>query len=247
MTRFLFPLIVGLLAAGLSFATLAVGESDAEILRNADRSRGGGLPGIVWTVDVAVQDKPGAASSDERTIQIYVKDAAWSAEFMEPKKIRGQRLVKKGTNMWFMSPGLQKPVPISQRQRLTGGAANGDIASTNYVRDYIAKRVQDETIDGVPCYVFELTARDKSVTYDRVRYWVSQRDKLGVRADFLTSSGKLLKTARFEYGNRINYEGRSIPFISRMKIEDALQSGKLTTLSYSRIAVSDVPAAKLAF
>ena len=32
-----------------------------------------------------------------------------------------------------------------------------------------------------------------------------------------------------------------------MKIEDALQSGKSTTLSCSRITISDMPAAKLAF
>ena len=247
MKRFLLLIILGLLSVGVASATQPDSPDDAEILRSADRSRGGGLPGITWTVDVAVFAKPGATASEGRTIQLYVKDGAWSAEFMEPKKIRGQRLIKKGTNMWFMSPGLQKPVPISQRQRLTGGAANGDIASTNYVRDYTAMRVTDETIDGVPCYVFDLFAREKSVTYDRIRYWVSKRELLGIRADFLSSSGKLLKTARFDYDNRINVGGKATPFISQMKIDDALQSNKLTTLSYSRIAVSEVPAAKFVF
>ena len=38
--------------------------------------------------------------------------------------------------IWFIKPGLRKPVSISARQRLVGDAANGDIATTNYARDY---------------------------------------------------------------------------------------------------------------
>jgi len=239
---------IGIVLLSLLLGTVAgvagAAADDSDILRAADRSRGGDLPGIVWSVNIAVYANPGAAADDERRIRLFARDSMWSAEFAEPKKIRGQRLLKKGSNMWFMSPGLQKPVPISQRQRLTGGAANGDIASTNYVRDYNAVRVADQVVDGKPCYVFELSARDKNVTYDRVRYWVSKDDRLGVKAEFLSTSGKLLKTAWFEYGNRIQVDGRQIPFISRMKIEDALEKGKLTVLSYSDIDVGEVPAAK---
>lgn len=226
--------------AGLTYA----GPTDDDILRASDRSRGGDLPGISWTVKIAVFDKPGAAATDERLIRLFAKDGAWSAEFVAPKKIRGQRLLKKGSNMWFMSQGLQKPVPISQRQRLTGGAANGDIASTNYFRDYQAKRAVDEVVDGKLCYVYELTAQDKSVTYDRVRYWVSKQDQLGIKAEFLSKSGKLLKTAWLEYGNWIIVEGEQIPFISSMRIEDALEAGKITRLSYSEITIGRIPDAK---
>ena len=42
---------------------------------------------------------------------------------------------------------------ISARQRLTGLAANGDIASTNYARDYEGTIVGEEVVDGEPTWM----------------------------------------------------------------------------------------------
>ena len=129
------------------------------------------------------------------------------ADFLSPNKIRGQRLLKRGKNMWFSSPNASKAVPISQRQRLSGGASNGDVASTNYARDYEIVSVTDESIDGKATRRFELRSKDSSVTYDQVRYWIDTKAKVGVKAEFLSKTGKLLKTAAFQYGNKIQYEG----------------------------------------
>ena len=102
-------------------------------------------------------------------------------------------------NMWFAKPGLSKAVPISPRQKLLGGAANGDIASTNYAGDYKIVQTSEDTFNNEPCYLLDLSAVDKKATYDRIKYWISKERLVGVKAEFYTVSGKLFKTATFEY------------------------------------------------
>lgn len=55
-------------------------------------------------------------------------------------------------------------------------------------------------------------------------------------------SGKLLKTARFEYDNAIEYEGKRIPFISKMIIRDALIDAE-TSMEFGTVKVRKISAA----
>jgi len=151
----------------------------------------------------------------------------------------GQMMLMRDRNMWFIRPGLRKPVAISPRQRLTGAASNGDIASTNYAEDYNASLLGNDVLDGVPCYVLDLVANNKDVTYDKIKYWVSKADGLGKRAGFYTVSGKLFKEAIFEYDNKIIKDKIKIPFISKMVITESNSDTK-TTLSYSDIVIKDI-------
>ena len=231
------------LICALAFSALAavpaMASTDEDIIRTADRARGGGIGGVEWEVTATTKFADGKEES--RKLVITAKQTDWAAEFISPNKIRGQRLVKRGNNMWFAKPDLRKPVPISQRQRLTGNASNGDIASTNYLRDYEITRLPDETLDGVPTYVFDLKAKDSSVTYDKIKYWISEETGLGIAAEFFSNAGRLLKTARFEYANTIAVDGEQHPFVSTMVIHDAINAEDVTTLSYADPRVRAVP------
>ncbi len=229
------------------FATATVwantkAPSITEILSYADTARGGGLPGLEWKVDVESVLKKGR--EETFTLKVSAASGNWVAEFQKPGNVFGNKLLKRGDNMWFTKRGLRKPVPISQRQRLTGSAANGDIASTNYVKDYKAERLPDETIDGEDYYVFDLEAKVSSVTYDRVKYWVGQTTQLGAKAEFYSSGGRLLKTATFEYKNSISVDGEALPFISRMVIEDAVNTSQHSVLEYDEIHIKAIPAGR---
>jgi hypothetical protein len=143
--------------------------------------------------------------------------------------------------MWYVKPGLSKPVPVSPRQRLLGRAANGDIATTNYAGDYRIVNTSEDRVDNEACYIFELSAVDKKATYDRIRYWVSRQRLVGVKAEFYTVSGKMFKTASFEYRNSITVDGKTREFISRMVIADAVMKENVTTLNYRKATVKKVP------
>jgi outer membrane lipoprotein-sorting protein len=219
-------------------AGVAQAAPDAkDILQQADMARGGGLPGLMWNVELNARDEEG---EQKRGMTVKADASNSLVEFLAPEKVKGQQMVMLGRNMWFVRPGLSKPVPMSPRQRLIGMASNGDVASTNYSGDYNAKLLKEEAINDEDCFLLELNAANKGVTYDRILYWVSKKRGVGVKAEFYTLSGKLFKFAEFEYGNDIRFEGKKIPFVSKMTIHDAIDKSKVTTLAYSTIKVIKV-------
>lgn len=209
-------------------------EPDAEqLLRAADQARGGGFTGLIWEVQA---HNSGSQAEDQPDQRLRIKATAQAslAEVLEPQSSKGSRLLQVERNMWLSKPGLKKPVAISPRQRLTGQAAIGDIAATNYAQDYQARYLRQEDVGDEPCHVLELSANSRQTTYDRITYWISVRRGVAVQADFLSLSGKKLKSAQFEYGNSLSVGGKTLLFVSRMAIADALSDAR-TTLVYSRI------------
>lgn len=225
---------------GMLLVQLASAADVNALLQDSDRARGGNLPGLTWTITI---DSHEADRDDHQVMIAQAVGSKTRVEYTAPEKIKGQSVLMLGRNMWFAKPGLQKPVPISPRQRLLGQAANGDIAATNYVADYTAKVAGEECINGEPCALLELAAKEKNATYDRIRYWVSLSRKVGVKAEFYTVSGKHFKTATFEYGNQISHEGKRYPFVSKTVITDALNPANITTMSYAGIAVKKINSA----
>ncbi|TSC23876.1 outer membrane lipoprotein-sorting protein [Corallococcus sp. Z5C101001] len=232
-------LIVGLV---LSAGSARAATPDAmDILKASDRARGGGLPGIRWTVRIVSVN--GSDAEPERVLTLKATATSSLAETREPVRFKGSKLLQVDRNMWMSRPGLRKPIPISPRQKLSGQASQGDIASTHYAVDYQGKLLREEEVLGEATYVLELTAINKFCTYDRITYWVSKERMVGVKADFISLSGKRLKSATFEYGNQLSHEGKTFPFVSKMTLKDALTSAE-TTLVYSDVQVTELARAE---
>ncbi|MGM0664409.1 MAG: outer membrane lipoprotein-sorting protein [Thermodesulfobacteriota bacterium] len=221
----------------LSIPVIAFDKRTEAILRRADEARGN-AEGIVWEIDIISVE---GARRNQRTVRVAARNFDSLAEFLAPPNIKGQKLLMLDRNMWFIKPGLSKAVPISPRQKLLGGAVYGDIASTNYAGDYEVVQVAEEAVDGELCHLFDLKALDKNCTYERIRYWISKERQVGLKAEFYTVSGKLLKTAIFEYDNSIFLHGSHREFISRMVIVDSIREGDVTTMSYQKVSVRQLP------
>ncbi len=228
----------GLLLA-LWSSTIFAAPDAKTILEQSDRARGGGLPGIVWEIRLISHD--GNKVDEPQRLLVKATDDASVAETFEPSRFKGSKILQVGRNMWLTRPGLSKPIPISPRQRMSGQASNGDIAATNYAKDYEAQLAQEEAVEGEACYVLDLKAKHNRATYDKIRYWVSKKRSVGVKAEFYSVSGKLLKTAHFDYGNSIQYEGQHAPFVSRMTIRDALIDAE-TVMEFGTVKVQKVNA-----
>lgn len=235
-------LACGLFVSLLLWNSSVFAAPDAQsLLKQSDRARGGGLPGIAWEIRLASRD--GEKIAEEQRLLVRATDEASLAEVVEPVRSVGTKLLQVERNMWLSKPGLSKPIPISPRQRMSGQAANGDIAATNYAGDYDALTSGNETLGDEPCVVLDLSAIHKRTTYDKIRYWISVKRGVGVKAEFYSVSGKLLKTARFDYENTIEYEGKRIPFVSRMVIRDALIDAE-TTMEFGTVKVKRVAASE---
>jgi len=232
----ILPALILLSAYGFTCFRVEAAMNPQEILKKADEARGN-IEGVEWEIDI---DSVEQGRQQQRTIKVTAREFNSLAEFLAPANVRGQKLLMIDRNMWFVKPGLSKAIPISPRQKLVGGAANGDIASTNYAGDYQTAQSSEDTVNGEACYLFDLSAVNKNVTYDRIKYWVSKERLVGVKAEFYTVSGKMFKTAVFEYENSINVKGNSNSFISKMVITNALLKEDITTMLFRKVVIKKV-------
>jgi hypothetical protein len=200
-----------------------------EILSQADMARGN-LEGVEWKVHIRSIEK---GKKQNRKLDVKARGYDFLAIMTAPPKMKRNKLLMVDHNMWFAKPGVKKPVPVSSRQKLIGGAAYGDIAATNYADDYKPISVKQETLNGELCYLFDLTALTKKATYDRIKYWISQKMLVGVKAEYYTVSGKMFKSATFEFKKQVQLENKVQPFISKMIIQDAIVSSNITTMEFS--------------
>ena len=97
-------------------------------------------------------------------------------------------------------PGSTCPRPrrscASAPSRTSAAATSGTATSSasRSPNDYVATLAGEETVDGQACWKLELKAKDRSVAYDRVVYWVrTDGTFFPVRADYYTISGRQLK------------------------------------------------------
>jgi hypothetical protein len=233
-----------MVALGLLFSLARIFPADAvdaqvkEMLKHADQARGN-LEGIVLNITITTNEE---GSKESRGLLVKVKKSNSLARFTSPANVSDRMVLMVDRNMWFIRSGLKKPVSLSPRQKLLGDAANGDIASTNYVEDYEATLIGEENVHGEPCALLDLRAAGKNVTYDRIKYWVSKQRNVGVKAEFYTLSGKLFKTAVFKYDNRVKVDDREeVPFVSELVIRDAIQPDRVTTMTYTNVKVEPIP------
>lgn len=206
-----------------------------EILRKADAARGN-RAGVAWQVTID-------SGSSSQTLDVKARGFDVLTETIAPAKHKGDKLLMRDGSMWFYKPDLSKPAPISQRQKLMGEASYGDVAATNYAEDYEPSALPDETVDGELCQVYDLQARSKKATYDRIKYWVSKERGVGVKAEYFTVSGKKFKSSTMTYDNTVEDEdGEPQIFISEMTIKDEVTKGNQTTMTFSDPTLEEIPA-----
>lgn len=229
-------LLVLTLLIGFSLQTLAA-DVAMDLLKVSDRARGGIAGGVVWDAKITTVED---GESSERTFAVKAKGNDAYVEAIAPARNKGEVFLFNDRNMWFFKPSLRKPVSISARQKLSGQAANGDIATTNYARDYTPKDAGDEKIDGQDAKVLLLKAKSNQVSYDQVKYWISKKDKLALKAEFMTLQGTPFKVATFEYQNKMTADGKTFPFVSKMTIQDSKFPANKSIIEYTKPKAEDL-------
>lgn len=210
-------------------------EDHSKILLRADQSRGN-LAGIEWTVSV----------TDDRKTFVYFVQARghdFLARVTAPKRRKGDTILMVRRNMWFHKKGVSKPVPISQRQKLLGSASYGDIAATNYAEDYQIDAIFRGESNGEACLVFDLSSKPRrKTTYDKLRYWVSTERGVGIRSEFYTVSGRLVKVTHMSYDLEVKVDGETRPFLSQIRFQEKLVGNTTTTMDLSKPRLRRLPA-----
>lgn len=242
-TRQLLALIAVAALAPITLPALAEEATrpdavDAEaqaIVEKADHIR---FPAEGFQVDVNIVTTLSDQSTEARRYRVLAKGNDNSIVMVtEPAAERGQIMLMKGRDLWVFMPDVSQPIRISLAQRLTGQVANGDLARANFAGDYFPKIVSTETIGNEQYHVIELKAVDRSVTYQRVMYWVNKKSFRPLKAEFYSLSNRLMKRCRYE--NYQTMAGKPRP--TRMVMEDALKEGEQSVLDYQAMKLRDLP------
>ncbi len=205
------------------------------VVDEADHIR---FPREGFQVDVAIASTAPGKDSELRKYRILSKGNDNTVVITtEPAADKGQILLMKNRDLWLFLPEVSQPVRLSLNQRLTGEVANGDLARANFGGDYTPTFARSETLDGEACDVFELAAVDRSVTYNRVLYWLRPGNSRPVKAEFYSLSNRLLKSCRYE--NFQKMAGAVRP--TRLVMDDALKQGEQSVLEYSNMRLRELP------
>lgn len=227
-----------LLFAAAGAGAQATDPDDAlatDIVEKADLVR---LPSESFEAAVTITTATGDEAATTHKYRLLAKGSENTIVMVtEPAAERGQIMLMKGHDLWVFLPNVSQPVRLSLSQRLTGQVANGDLARANFAGDYQAKLVRTEPLDGDALYVIELTAKERSVTYHRVLYWVRKSNNAPHRAEFYSVSGRLLKSCSYEGFKRV--AGRIRP--TRLVMQDALRADERSVLEYTDIRLRDLP------
>lgn len=172
-----------------------------------------------------VNDKPG--SSTESTVKVMRKGDNLTVLFLGPEIQKNQVLLRNGEKMWMYLPNAGKTLRVGAKEMSMGGqASNADMMRLGIQADYSATLIGEESLEGSKCYKFELTAKHRSAPYDRFYYWISIEDKLPVRKELYTISGKVIKNIYYKEPTVL--AGQLIP--SLVIIENAENPALRTTM-----------------
>lgn len=241
--RWFFSLTSGIFLLLQSMTLLADDKTAApsddalarSIVEKADKVR---FPAEGFQVDIVINSLRPDKEVELRKYRVLSKGNENTVVMVtEPAAERGQIILMKGRDLWVFMPDVSQPVRISLAQRLTGQVANGDLARANFAGDYNPRIVGSERIGNDSYHVLELAAVDRSVTYQRVVYWVNEKSGWPLKAEFYSLSNRLLKKCSYE--NFQTLAGRVRP--TRLVMEDSLRSGEKSVLDYSEMKLRDLP------
>ena len=185
-----------------------------------------------FAIDVELTSYRGTDPPATSRVRVYGKGPDRSVvEFLAPASDKGKRLLMLRDVMWIYLPSASRPIRISPLQRLMGDASNGDVARSSFSVDYDAVSAREGELDGQKVWVVELTAKDATTAYSRVRLWVDAATHEPRRADLFAASGKLLKTAHYRKFGRM--AGQRV--VTEIEIEDSLRRGHRTVMRYSNL------------
>ena len=228
--------ICSMLALGLFAGSSAQNLSAGEILQKSVQAQ---FPDIFVATFQLVSTKPNQPDNVSQ-LKISKKGSDKSvAEILAPPEAKGQKILRVGDDVKVFFPDICKIVPLTSKTNILGtNFTSTDILRVDLVKDYNATLLGTETINGQTAYKLELKAKDETVAYDRVLYWVSQKDFLPLRGEFYTQSGKLLRILTYSEPKTLAGATR----MSKSVAEDALTAGAKTTLTIQEMeVVKDLP------
>lgn len=240
-------------------ANQQIAASDkAQILTMVDEIR---APGENFSFRLEVNSES-ASNSHSSELGVWVHQGSKSlVRYQQPIKQRNRALLLDGANMWIYIPGTRRPIRISPQQQLMGAVSYADVARVVFSEDYQVSRLielskklenhelnselfkiknmrsSDSSLTLKPGIQLELTARYAKANYQKIHLWVTAKEFYPIRADFISLSGRQLRTIYYRDYRLIL--GKQRP--TTLAILDAINPKNRATLKYSNFKLQKTP------
>ncbi|MDX1387053.1 MAG: outer membrane lipoprotein-sorting protein, partial [bacterium] len=210
-------------------------EKAQDIVKKADQIR---APDSSYQVNATVTNFEGDKEVGKQGYQVYIKDLGHAVvEFQFPASEKGKSMLMLEEDVWIYLPKVSRPIRVPLKQRLLGQVAIGDMTRANFSKDYEAKLMGEEELEGKQTFVIELKAYSPKKAYHRIKYWVEKDTYRPVKAEYFTISGKSLKTGYFK-DFRME-AGKTRPMA--IHYQDSLDPEKLSYLRFQNMVPKDLP------
>lgn len=173
--RVIAHLLMGACLFSAAAYSAAADERALEIIRRADEVRSPNKP-FRYTLTIH-EFKAGATRPENKQVldisMRFMKQRGNQsgcpllARFVYPPRDKGKLLLSDWYDLWFYTPELRRPVPVSRQQRLIGQISNGDVIVTNFEYAYDASLKGETACGEARCYVLELVRKSAEVTRRR--------------------------------------------------------------------------------
>lgn len=152
----------------------------------------------------------------------------------------GQKVLRVDDTVYLYYPDAEELIPMygaALKQSMFGDISYEDMTEgTDTLDKYDVKLAGSETIDGIDCYVIDMTAKSKKVPYPKQKAWISKEEYITWKAQMFSKSGKLLKEMFVKEVKEVN----GIVFTAHMILEDKLKRNTSTEMMMKEVEL-DLP------
>ncbi len=147
-------------------------------------------------------------------------------EYLAPAREEGTKMLKLEDRLWMYSPSTDRTIQISGHM-LRQSVMGSDLSYEDMLEDkkltdnYDAEVTGTDIIDGISCWILELTAKTKDVAYHSRKMWVDQSRVIPLKEELYARSGKLLKKTELKDIQKIQERW----FPKRIIFRDMLKKG----------------------
>ena len=149
---------------------------------------------------------------------------------------RGRYLLRRGPDMWLLTPDAKQPVRLNPAYRVYSGVNLDEILGVRLQRDYRLEGVEEgQADDGQSLTAFELRATGNAI-FPSLRHVVRNRDARPVSTEYRLVSGKAASV--IDYG-----EWALLPVLHarRFAVRDELRKGAVADVEIVSLQARPVP------
>jgi outer membrane lipoprotein-sorting protein len=235
--------LLALCSAGLAFAQSGVDYQ--ALLARVDQSVTFIGQDLSAEYTIVKRDPGGAVSTTVATM--FRRDATgqFLVLILQPAIDKGKGYLKTDDSLWLYDPVDRAFTFTSAKERFQNSSfRNSDFSRSNFAKDYRPTAGKREMLGRFDCTVLDLEATNDTVSFPRIRLWVTDDNLVRKREDY-SLSGQLMRTSAIPSYQKVGTKWVASGLVILDHLKARTIGGKIeyerTTVTISKPSLSSLP------